>query len=179
MSLLAQVLPELWELDQQEARAGLSQIRDLTRGALAEMRALLFEQRPAALEAQGLAHALREHVTAFERRTGLSITMDVGSDPALPELVEQAFFRIAQEALANIGRHAHARKVQVTLRGRAPVRLLIADDGQGFQLASVGAGRFGLISMQERAAQAGARLLVRSAAGQGAEITVEWPDPER
>ena len=67
MSLLAQALPDLWDIDREEARAGLAQIRDLTRSALAEMRALLFELRPAALGEQGLAHALREHVGAFER----------------------------------------------------------------------------------------------------------------
>jgi signal transduction histidine kinase len=179
MSLLAQVLPDLWDADPAEARVGLSQIRDLTRSALAEMRALLFELRPAALGQQGLAHALREHLAAFERRAGIPVTVDVAGDPALPEPVEQAFFRIAQEALANVARHAHARRVRVILRGRTPVRLQIADDGLGFQPEGVGAGRFGLVSMQERAATVGARLQVRSAAGQGTEIVVEWPDPNR
>jgi signal transduction histidine kinase len=179
MSLLAQVLPDLWELDQDEARAGLGQIRDLTRSALAEMRALLFELRPAALGERGLTHALREYVAAFERRTGIPVALDVAGDPVLPEAVEQAYFRIAQEALANVARHAQARSVRLSLRGSAPLRLLIADDGQGFQIEHVGEGRFGLLSMRERAAQIGARLRLRSAAGQGTEVTLEWPDPER
>ncbi|MFL5806964.1 MAG: GAF domain-containing protein [Roseiflexaceae bacterium] len=179
MSLLAQVLPDLWEVDRDEARAGLSQIRDLTRAALAEMRALLFELRPTALGERGLAHALREHVAAFERRAGIPVALDVVGDPALPELVEQALFRIAQEALANVARHAQARRVRLSLRGPAPLRLLIADDGQGFQPEHVGEGRFGLLSMRERAVQVGARLRVRSAAGQGTEVAVEWPDPDR
>ena len=179
MSLLAQALPELWEIDQGEAREGLRQIRDLTRGALAEMRALLVELRPAALAEQGLAHAIREHVAAFQRRTGLSVALDAAGEHPLPEPVEQAFFRIAQEALANVARHARARHVRVTLRGRAPVRLQIADDGQGFPLEQVGDGRFGLLSMRERAEAAGAWLQVRSAPDQGTEIVVEWPAPER
>ncbi len=179
MSLLAQVLPDLWEVDRDEARAGLSQIRDLTRAALAEMRALLFELRPTALGERGLAHALREHVAAFERRAGIPVALDVVGDPALPELVEQALFRIAQEALANVARHAQARRVRLSLRGPAPLRLLIADDGQGFQPEHVGEGRFGLLSMRERAVQVGAWLRVRSAAGQGTEVAVEWPDPDR
>jgi signal transduction histidine kinase len=178
MSLLSQVLPELWQVDQHEARAALAQIRDLTRGALAEMRALLFELRPATLGERGLAHALREHVAAFERRAGMPVTLDVVGEPALPAPVEQAFFRIAQEALANAARHAQARHLRVTLRGPAPVRLLIADDGQGFQPERVSEGRFGLLSMRERAIHAGARLQVRSALGQGTEIALEWPDPE-
>jgi signal transduction histidine kinase len=179
MSLLAQALPELWDLDQAEARAGLGQIREMTRAALAEMRALLFELRPAALDQQGLAYALREHATAIERRAGIAVVVDVARDPALPKPVEQAFFRIAQEALANVARHARARRVQVTLRGPAPARMAIADDGQGFPIELVGDGRFGLISMRERAAAVGARLRIRSAPGQGTEVAVEWPDPDR
>jgi signal transduction histidine kinase len=177
MSLLAQVLPDLWEVDRGEARAGLLQIRDLTRGALAEMRALLFELRPAALGERGLAHALREHAGAFAQRTGVLIAVDVANDLALPEAVEQAFFRISQEALANIARHAHARQARITLVSGRPVRLLIADDGQGFQPQRTATGGFGLNSMRERAAGIGARLEIRSAVGQGAEIVVEWPEP--
>jgi two-component system, NarL family, sensor kinase len=177
MSLLAQVLPDLWDVDQDEARAALGQIRDLTRGALAEMRALLFELRPVALGEQGLAHALRERVAAFERQTGIRVTLELLGEPALPAPIEQAFFRIAQEALANVARHAQARQLRIALRGPAPVRLSIADDGQGFQPEQIQAGRFGLISMRERATQTGARLQIRSAIGQGTEIVVEWPDP--
>jgi signal transduction histidine kinase len=179
MSLLAQVLPDLWEIDRAEARAGLDQIRDMTRGALAEMRALLFELRPAALGEQGLAHALREHAAAIGSRIGIPVVVDVARDPALPGPVEQAFFRIAQEALANAARHAQARRVWVTLNGPTPVRLVIADDGQGFQIEQIGEGRFGLISMRERAAAVGARLQMRSELSQGTQIIVEWPDPDR
>src|SRR5262245_61932077 len=170
MSLLAQVLPDLWEIDPDESRAGLLQIRDLTRSALAEMRALLFELRPAALGEHDLAHAIKRQVAEVERHTGIPVTVDVGGDPALPEAIEQAFFRIAQEALTNVARHAHAHNVRVRLHGGIPARLLIADDGQGFQPDGVQAGRFGLVSMRERAANIGARLEVRSTLGQGAEI---------
>jgi signal transduction histidine kinase len=179
MSLLAQALPELWEVDQAEARAGLRQIRDLTRSALTEMRALLIELRPAGLANRGLAHAIREHVSAFEQQTGLLVILDLADDCPLPEPVEQAFFRIAQEALANVARHAQARRVRLTLSGQAPVRLQIADDGRGFQPERVGGGRFGLLSMRERAAAAGARLHVRATAGRGTEIIVEWPAPDQ
>jgi signal transduction histidine kinase len=179
MSLLAQALPELWEVDQAEARAGLRQIRDLTRSALTEMRALLIELRPAGLANRGLAHAIREHVSAFEQRTGLLVILDLADNCPLPEPVEQAFFRIAQEALANVARHAQARRVRLTLSGQAPVRLQIADDGRGFQPERVGDGCFGLLSMRERAAAAGARLHVRATAGRGTEIIVEWPAPDQ
>ena len=100
MSLLAQVLPDLWEIDREEARAGLSQIRDMTRDALAEMRALLFELRPAALGEQGLAHALREHATAFGGRAGIPVVVDVARDPALPGPVEQETYCSADDSAA-------------------------------------------------------------------------------
>ncbi|HWQ15367.1 MAG TPA: ATP-binding protein [Roseiflexaceae bacterium] len=175
MSLLAQVLPELWEVDRAEAEAALAQIRDLTRGALAEMRALLFELRPAALGEQDLASALRDHATMFERRTGIGVAVLVESGGDVPRPVEQALFRIAQEALANVARHAHAQRVRVQLRAGPPARLEIADDGRGFTASVGGAERFGLVSMRERAAAIGARLEINSAPGQGTSIAVEWP----
>jgi signal transduction histidine kinase len=174
MSLLAQVLPDLWEIDRDEAREGLGQIRDLTRGALAEMRALLFELRPAALGQQDLAAALRAYLTTFERHTNIVVVYESAGRLALPEPVEQVFFRIVQEALANAARHAKARTVRVSLRGGKNTRLLIADDGQGFEITEAGAGRYGLTSMRERADSIGARMMVRSAAGEGTEIAVEW-----
>jgi PAS domain S-box-containing protein len=177
MSLLAQVLPDLWDIDRGEARAGLDQIRDLTRGALAEMRALLFELRPTDLGDHGLAHALREHVKAFESRVGLPVSLEVVGDLTLPVPIEQAFFRIAQEALANVARHAQARGIRLLLHGPAPVRMVIADDGKGFQIEQVGEGRFGLLSMRERAVGVGACFQIHSAANQGTDIVVEWPDP--
>lgn len=177
MSLLAQVLPDLWELDQAEARGMLTQIRDLTRGALAEMRALLFELRPAAMGEHELAQALQHHAAVFEHRTGIPISVEVQGEIVLPSTVEEALFRIAQEAMTNIARHARARRVRLSLRGGTPVRLSVADDGQGFQPEMVGSGHIGLISMRERAAAIGARVEIHSAVGHGTEIIVEWPDP--
>lgn len=175
MSLLAQVLPDLWEIDQPEARGALGQIRDLTRSALAEMRGLLFELRPAALREQDLSFALREHASAFSQRTGIDVEVDIAGKGPLPEAVDQALFRIAQEALANVARHAHARSARVELRLGKPARLCVADDGRGFQPERVGTGGIGLTSMRERAAAIGASLRVRSLAERGTEIVVEWP----
>lgn len=174
MSLLAQVVPDLWELDPGEARAMLGQIRDLTRSALAEMRALLFELRPAALGKQELAQALRQHATVFEQRTGIRVTVDVHGDWVLPTAVEQALFRIAQEALANVARHAHAAQVQLSLQGGDPLRLRVADDGHGFDPARVGDGHLGLVSMRERVEAIGAQMRIHSSASGGTEVVVEW-----
>lgn len=175
MSLLAQVVPDLWEIDQGEARSALGQIRDLTRGALAEMRALLFELRPAAMGEQELARALQHHAEIFERRSGVGVTVDIELKGTLPATIEQVFFRIAQEALSNIARHAHARQVLLSLRGTRPVRLTVADDGQGFAPHTVTEEHFGLVSMRERAASIGAQIQIDSAPGRGTSIVVEWP----
>lgn len=175
MSLLAQVIPDLWAIDRDEALQSLEQVRDLTRGALAEMRALLFELRPADLGEQSLAQALKHHAAAFERRTGITVTVEIKGEIALPDEVAQALLRIAQEALTNVARHAHAQRVYLLLQGGRPTRLLVADNGQGFDPDHVGDSSFGLISMRERATNINARFQVRSAPGQGTEIVVEWP----
>jgi signal transduction histidine kinase len=174
ISLLSQALPSLWELDQASARESLTQVRDLTRTALAEMRALLFELRPAALAEHDLVQALREHVAAFQERTGVGATFIAVGEIALPPSVEQALFRVAQEALANVARHSGARSVALELLAGPPLRLRIADDGRGFVAERVGEGHFGLVSMRERAAAIDARLDVRSAPERGTEIVITW-----
>ncbi len=177
MSLLAQVVPDLWDADQEEAREALSTIRDLTRGALAEMRELLFELRPADADEHSLAQMLRQHAAACERRSGSTVVVEVDEEMALPTEVGQALLRIAQEALTNISRHAAAQRVSISLQGENPTRLRIVDNGRGFDPEQVSQTSFGLISMRERATNINAHFQVRSAPGQGSEIRVVWPQP--
>lgn len=172
MSLLAQILPELWAIDRDEARASLGQIRDLTRGALAEMRELLFELRPTDAEAQDLTQSLRTRAAAFQRRSGVPAQVVADGPLQLPTEQAQAMLRIAQEALTNIDHHAGARAVRLTLCAGPPVTLRIADDGRGFDPAHSASGRLGLISMRERAAALGAALTIASAPGQGTTVTI-------
>ncbi len=177
MSLLAQVVPDLWEIDREEARQALGNIRDLTRGALAEMRALLFELRPADAGEQNLAQLLQRHANDFERRTESTVVVKADADITLPGEVVQALSRIAQEALNNINRHARAHQVQISLQGRQPTRMRIIDDGIGFHPDQIGETSFGLISIRERSDRINARCAIHSAPGQGTEILIEWPDP--
>ncbi|MFP4437918.1 MAG: GAF domain-containing protein [Chloroflexaceae bacterium] len=179
MSLLAQVIPDLWEIDRDEARQSLQQIRELTRSGLAEMRALLFELRPAATTEQSLAQALQQQVMAFEQRTRIPVVVEIQEEDAIPEVVQPTLLRITQEALMNIERHAHAQRVDLFLTGRSPMQLRISDDGQGFDPAQIEPGHFGLISMRERAAILHAHLTIRSAPGQGTTILFEWPTPNQ
>jgi signal transduction histidine kinase/streptogramin lyase len=177
ISLLAQVVPDLWEVDQQETREALQTIRELTRGALAEMRALLFELRPADAEGQSLPQMLQQQASAFERRTGCTVVVEAEECPDLPDDVSQALLRIVQEALNNIRKHAQAHRVHISLQGEHPTRLCVVDNGRGFDPSQVRDTSFGLISMRERAAAINARFTVCSAPGEGTEIRVDWPEP--
>ena len=179
MSLLAQVIPDLWEIDRDEARQSLQQIRELTRSGLAEMRALLFELRPAATPEQNLAQTLQQQVMAFEQRTRIPVVVEIQEEDAIPAAVQPTLLRITQEALMNIERHAHAQRVDLFLSGRSPMQLRISDDGQGFDPAQIEPGHFGLISMRERAAILHAHLTIRSAPGQGTTILFEWTNPNQ
>lgn len=174
-SLIAEVLPELWERNEPLARQRLADLHALNRGALAEMRTLLLELRPAALVESSLPDLLGQLAAALRSRCQLQVEMSVeGTPPAsLPPEVQIALYRIAQEALNNIARHANASRVDIHLAfGAAGVLLEIADDGCGFD---VGAGRpdsFGLTIMRERARQIGAELQIDSQPGSGTRISV-------
>lgn len=174
IGLTARSLELLLDADPAAARAKLGELRELQRDALAEMRALIFELRPASLEQDGLVQALRNHVTAVHGRTGIAITFDAESSERLPLEVEDALYRIAQEALHNMVKHAKARLASVELeRLEGSVRLRIEDDGRGFDPARVSGRHLGLAGMRQRAERIGAMLAVTSQPGAGTRIVVE------
>jgi signal transduction histidine kinase len=155
----------------------LSEIGHLTRGALAEMRALIFELRPGALAEEGLVAAVTKQASALSAREGLLIEVD-GPDEGLPlsPEVQEQLYRLSQEALANVVKHARATsaRVRITVRDDT-VSIEVSDDGRGFAAAAVGREHFGLRSMQGRVADLGGRLQVRSAPGLGTLLRVEVP----
>jgi signal transduction histidine kinase len=154
----------------------LRTVQDLAAGALAEMRALIFELRPGALHEAGLAAAIERFVGAFQSRTGLAVTLDLDAR-RLPAEVEEALYRIASEALHNIGKHAAARAIEVRLtHDDGCVRLSVHDDGVGFDPSQpVPGDHMGQRTMQERAAALGGSCVVKSAPGAGTTVTVEIP----
>jgi PAS domain S-box-containing protein len=182
-SLLADVLPRLLERNPAEAGRRLEELRTLTRGALAEMRALLVELRPSALEETPLADLLQRLAEAATGRTHLRAMTRVSGRCArpLPAEAQIVLYRIAQEALNNIVKHARARNalVELAYTSAGSVRLRISDDGCGFDPQAVPAGHLGLGIMRERVASIGARLRIDSREGEGTHIEVTWRSPRR
>lgn len=154
----------------------LRSLRDTSQDALREMRLLIFELRPPALEKIGLVEALRTRLKAVEGRGGMVADLRVEGIENLPLAVQQELYQIAQEALNNVLRHAHAQHVTVSLAfGADFTRLEVTDDGVGFDLAVAqeGGGQ-GLRSLRERAQRIGAKLFIESMFGKGTTVRVMW-----
>jgi two-component system, NarL family, sensor histidine kinase UhpB len=162
------------------ALASLEQTRLLVEGIVQELRELARGLRPPSLDDLGLVATLRQLVGAFQERTGVATTFVIrGDERRLDPEAELALFRIAQEALHNVERHAAARRVALALTFDGEVHLRVADDGGGFTPRSSGqpgdCGGLGLLGMQERAAWLGGRLDLRSAPGHGTTVGVALP----
>jgi len=178
-TLIAEALPELWARNPAEGQRNLVKLRQLVRGALAEMRTLLFELRPWTLETVGLSRLLEYLGNALTGRTRVPVERDIRGEHELSADTSVALYRIAQEAFNNIAKHARPTRVRVTLRREAEQGILsIEDDGHGFDPASVGGDKMGLQIMRERAQALGAKLTIESAPGRGAKVTVVWPAGE-
>ena len=169
------------QLDKNPARtaAQLERLQETAAASLAEMRALIFQLRPPALSEQGLVGALQQHVTALSRREGLTMNFEINGEERFARGAEQAIYRIAQEALNNVVKHAGACHVAITLDLEPEqVRLVVRDDGAGFDLdlLELSLGRhLGLTSMRERAAELGGNFELVSQPGRGTEIVVVVP----
>jgi signal transduction histidine kinase len=181
VTLAAESAGSLLARDPSAAAAQLARVQELARGAIEELRSVVSALRPASVEAEGLAGALRKHVDVLRRVTGREIALrDAGAAVAAPALRDDAaaqVFRIAQEALQNALRHAGAERIEVRLEAGSPLVLTVADDGRGFDPGelSVRSQRLGLTSMEERAAALGARLAISSRAGEGTTVRLEVP----
>jgi signal transduction histidine kinase len=180
-SLTAEVLPTIWRRDAAEGERALEDLRQLTRGALAEMRMLLLELRPTALYQARLDDLLGQLAAAFVGRARVPLALDVQADCQLPAPIRIAFYRIAQEALNNVAKHAEASQVSVSLHcqpaGEEPLiwaTLCVCDDGHGFDPDETSPDHFGLDIMRERAEAIGATLTIASRPGQGVQVTATW-----
>ena len=174
-SLIAEAMPRAWEQDPEQGRRGLEELRRLTRGAAAEMRTLLVELRPAALTEKPLGELLRHLTEAVAGRTRVPVELRRDGDSILPPDVQIALYRITQEALNNVAKHANASAVIVELACQPDRAVLqIHDNGSGFEASDLLPGRFGLEIMRERAHDIGARIEIDSQPGNGTHIRVTW-----
>lgn len=175
-TLIAEALPILWERRPEEGRRRLQELRELTRGALAEMRTLLLELRPVALVEAAMGDLLRQLTEAVTGRARLPVTLSVsGGEQPLPPELQVTLYRIVQEALNNIVKHANATQVWVTYQaGSHGGSLSIRDDGCGFDPSRIPPEHLGLGIMRERAANLGLELHLHSRPGAGTEITITW-----
>ncbi len=176
-NLLAGTLARADHLDE-ATRGQVQTLERLNRSALAEMRMMLFELRPDALGGVRLPDLLQHAVEALSGRGGVQVSTDFSADNGPPTAQRIEVYRIAQEALSNIGRHSGASHVHVgwTIGPPGQGRLHIVDDGCGFDTSAAHPGHFGLDNMQQRAAAAGAELTIKSAPGEGTELllNIHW-----
>ena len=191
-SLAAQVLPRLWERHPEEGQQCLDELSRLTRGALAEMRTLLVELRPNVLVETKLGDLLRQLAEAIVSRTRVPVQVETEGQGVLPPDVQVALYRIAQEALNNVAKHAQANQAVIRLRcssiaqasdrldssPQVGVELTISDDGRGFNRAGIPANHLGLGIMRERADAIRAVLSIESQIGGGTQVVVRWPQPQ-
>ena len=184
-SLIAEALPIVWKEDPVEGNQLLQELRQLNRGALAEMRSLLMELRPAALEAAELPDLMRQLGEAIVGRSGVEVQVETKVECTVPTDVHVTIYRIAQEALNNIIKHANASQVQVFLKcsesghsqngaGIKQLELRVHDDGRGFNLVQDSADGLGLKIIRERAESIGAGLELESKPGEGTTLVVIW-----
>ena len=178
VALAAESASTLLERDREGAATELRRVSELARGAMEELRAVVFELRPASLEAEGLATVLRKHVDVLRRVAGQRIELLVCDVPRLTAGPATQVLRIAQEALGNAVRHAGAERIEVLLQGDDGRLILnVSDDGCGFdpQGPEVRGQRLGLTSMDERATELGGTLKVTSTLGKGTTVRLEMP----
>ena len=177
ISLWAHTVREALESSEPEqAEAAIEDVLILAEAGLAEMHALIFELRPESLVTEGLVAALTKQVEVLRARYKLTVEADLADEPDLSLEKKEALYRIAQEALHNIVKHARANNVVLRLaRQEREVFLEVCDNGKGFDPTGPFPGHLGVRSMRERVTKIGGTLTIKSAQGQGTCIHVQVP----
>jgi signal transduction histidine kinase len=161
-----------------EARLG--DLRQRCGDIVSSLRRIVTHLRPAVLDGFGLPAAIEWQAGDFARHTGIPVRVDVDQSIELDGSSSSTVFRIFQEALTNVARHAGAGEVRAALRHhRRAIELEVRDDGRGFDQASTGTRSFGLLGMRERALALGGELRIESSPGRGTHILLRLPPPPR
>jgi PAS domain S-box-containing protein len=176
IALGARAAREWLDDDPAEVAEPLDYVLTLAEAGMTEMRALIFELRPESLESEGVIAALEKQAAALEARHGIEVEADLCNEPEAPLETKEALYRIAQESLHNIVKHAHASSVEIRMESDSGrVTLEISDDGVGFDANGEFPGHLGLRSMRERATRLGGTLKMESAPGKGTRICTRIP----
>ncbi|HEY7062113.1 MAG TPA: PAS domain S-box protein [Chloroflexota bacterium] len=176
IALGARTARTLLDRDPGQVADPLDYVLSLADAGLAEMRALIFELRPESLATEGLVAALEKQAAALRARHGINVEVALCDEPDMPLALKEPLYRIVQEALHNIVKHARARHVALRLEcSPAEIVLEVADDGVGFDPAAAHPGHLGLHSMRERAAALGGTLSIESAQGLGTRLRASLP----
>jgi signal transduction histidine kinase len=178
---LASILLGLKVLDQQKTieavRERIADVRDVAAAAASDVRRIAFELRPTLLDDLGLEAALQRYAHDVEHRSGIGIRVDAGlGDQRLDSEVETVLYRVAQEAMTNAVKYATASQITIALTtSDGEVRLVVSDDGRGFDLSKVEGKGLGLLGMRERSELVGGKLSIRSEEGGGTTVELRVP----
>ncbi|MCL1587629.1 MAG: sensor histidine kinase [Actinomycetia bacterium] len=175
INLIAGSLPRLWQMDPEMAERSTLELQRLTRGALSEMRTLLRELRPHTITDTDLATLVTHLTEGLAARHDIPAEINTDMIGSLPPEVHVALYRIAQEAMNNVAKHANSSSIIVRLNGtESNVHLVVIDDGYGFNDDDSTSGGMGMDIMAERATEIGANLAVTSEQDVGTTIKVAW-----
>ncbi|MFN8464936.1 MAG: histidine kinase [Caldilineaceae bacterium] len=178
--LIADSLPLLIERDPAEAAACLQNLRLLLHGAAADLRAVLAELQPSLICRADFGDLLTNLAAGYTGRTSTTVAVKIGARMTFAPGTQAALYRLCREAIANIAKHANATQVWVELAQKpGGIQILIRDNGRGMEPGCVPSGHFGLLLMQQQAAEAGAEFHIASEIGHGTEIAVFIPDLNR
>jgi signal transduction histidine kinase len=174
-SVISNAIIKQWHQDSTSIGSDLLELRDLTQGALAEMRTLLLELRPNALAEANLSDLIQQLSQTVKGRARLNVTLDTDMLCPIQPHVQIALFRIAQESLNNVIKHARAKNLYIQLKcSTNDIELVIRDDGRGFDAARGLPRQFGIEIMKERALEAGITLQIMTSLGQGTTVRAVW-----
>jgi signal transduction histidine kinase len=157
-------------------RESVEYVLTLAEAGLAEMRALIFELRPESLETEGLAVAHAKQAASNQARHGIEVQIELGDEPQMVLATKESLYRVAREALHNVVKHASASRIMLRMRNEDNLlKLEVVDNGVGFETTKDFPGHLGLHSMRERVLQMGGEISIKSAQGNGTQLTVILP----
>lgn len=183
MVFRVEIIQKLMEFDKPRANEELERLKEALRASLNDVRKIIYDLRPLIIEQDGLASALEGHLRSWQDKSGVFARLEwsVPRSGRFSYEVETTLYRLVQEALTNVAKHAEASEVIVSV-GRTPscYTLLITDDGKGFDVAkqlesSPNKAKFGLSGMRERVQLLGGSMTIDSKTGAGTKVRVELP----